>query len=793
MQLAVFPIDAATRAALVAGGFNPHLELTFRAKKSVSGLMQHLATKWAAALPHLPIGLDPATAVLQLYPFEAPSAAEATGAWNGAHDGVTAADVFDALGRPAAFRVRYGWVPAAEAAVRPHLQLPLQEPAPAHAAPPLSLSVGGGSGGGGGGGGFQLPPPPPPQQLQQLQQQQQQQQQQLHKLLQQQQRHQQQGQQQLAPHPPPAHHAAGQREENNRQSGFNIRSLLRKHSDDSDADNDNSDPDPTAVTRAEAAEARAEAAEARAEAAEARAEAAEERLAALEAARRAAANAEGISNAAAEKANVQSRALAAAKSTPAPLAARAAARQSGGDLVTGVEWAGGRGGGTGGGGEEEDDDDAAHKAKTTKSSKFRGVNWDKGNKRWRSQITDKGKQAYLGSFNTEEEAAEAYDAAARRLGKPAGRMNASAAGAAGEAAAAGAGAAVGAGTQWAEIAAEQAKIAERGGGGEKGSDKRKREAAIGAPAIMNDINRGGAGAGAGDGTVPVNRGKGGPPGSGSGRGKGRDGKTWDAAPPQPVTRPAAAAAGSDSEEDKSADKPVPRPPHYPPHYDPTLGSDEELDVPCMHCGRADGEESFVLCDGCSNGGHFQCLGMAGVPEGDWRCVVCVGKRKAAESEVEEEGAGSDGLGNDDDDDNEAVADSESEEEDDAPDDAPGRGGGGGGRAAPANTPEVGLCTLHHPAHPYLESAWFQPLLNLKRGLLVSKFAFSNSACAATPRRLASTRATSPEPPPSTSPTRTPAPASRCTPSEVGLCTTRIQLTRSLKSACSFQPFERIKW
>jgi hypothetical protein len=116
LMLQLFPIDAPTRASLVAGGFNPHLELTFRAKKSVTGLMQHLATKWAAALPHLPIGLDPATAVLQLYPFEAPSAAEATGVWNGYHGGGTATDIFDALGRPAAFRVRYGWVPTAEAA-----------------------------------------------------------------------------------------------------------------------------------------------------------------------------------------------------------------------------------------------------------------------------------------------------------------------------------------------------------------------------------------------------------------------------------------------------------------------------------------------------------------------------------------------------------------------------------------------------------------------------------------------------------------------------------------------------
>lgn len=131
LMLQLFPIDASTRAALVAGGFNPHLELTFRAKKSVTGLMQHLATKWAAALPHLPPGLDPKTSVLQLYPFEATSAAEATGAWNGRHEGVTATDIFDALGRPAAFRVRYGWVVEAEAAARPRLAPP---PPPVHQA-----------------------------------------------------------------------------------------------------------------------------------------------------------------------------------------------------------------------------------------------------------------------------------------------------------------------------------------------------------------------------------------------------------------------------------------------------------------------------------------------------------------------------------------------------------------------------------------------------------------------------------------------------------------------------------
>jgi hypothetical protein len=138
LMLQLFPVDRETRAALVAAGFNPHLELTFRAKKPVTSLMEHLAQKWAAAVPHLPpasrgaeeggIAREPETRALapclQLYPFEAPSAAEAAGAWNHAHDGVTATDIFDACGRPAAFRVRYGWVPAEEAARAPYLPPP---------------------------------------------------------------------------------------------------------------------------------------------------------------------------------------------------------------------------------------------------------------------------------------------------------------------------------------------------------------------------------------------------------------------------------------------------------------------------------------------------------------------------------------------------------------------------------------------------------------------------------------------------------------------------------------------
>jgi hypothetical protein len=60
----------------------------------------------------------------------------------------------------------------------------------------------------------------------------------------------------------------------------------------------------------------------------------------------------------------------------------------------------------------------------------------------------------------------------------------------------------------------------------------------------------------------------------------------------------------------------------PPYYDPAM-SEEAMDVPCMHCGATDGDDSFVLCDGCPNGGHLMCLGMTGVPTDDWHCVVCV--------------------------------------------------------------------------------------------------------------------------------------------------------------------------
>lgn len=48
------------------------------------------------------------------------------------------------------------------------------------------------------------------------------------------------------------------------------------------------------------------------------------------------------------------------------------------------------------------------KPQCNNTSGFRGVCWDKEDKRWRASIKVKGKQIYLGNFNTPEEAHEEY-------------------------------------------------------------------------------------------------------------------------------------------------------------------------------------------------------------------------------------------------------------------------------------------------------------------------------------------------------------------------------------------------
>jgi hypothetical protein len=48
-------------------------------------------------------------------------------------------------------------------------------------------------------------------------------------------------------------------------------------------------------------------------------------------------------------------------------------------------------------------------------SRYKGVTWDKANRRWRARITCNGRNIPLGRYDTELKAAAAYDAAALRL------------------------------------------------------------------------------------------------------------------------------------------------------------------------------------------------------------------------------------------------------------------------------------------------------------------------------------------------------------------------------------------
>ena len=114
--LQLFPLDAETSGRMKARGYNPLMELTFRQKKSVSGLIAHLSEKWVEASPS-------ANHILQLHAFERKSDC---GPWNATIEGATALDVFNALGEPACFRVRYAWADRTTA-LAPKLKTPQQK------------------------------------------------------------------------------------------------------------------------------------------------------------------------------------------------------------------------------------------------------------------------------------------------------------------------------------------------------------------------------------------------------------------------------------------------------------------------------------------------------------------------------------------------------------------------------------------------------------------------------------------------------------------------------------------
>ena len=55
-----------------------------------------------------------------------------------------------------------------------------------------------------------------------------------------------------------------------------------------------------------------------------------------------------------------------------------------------------------------------HKTKSKTRSKYKGLEWDKAQRKWKARIQHQGRKIYLGSFTSQTSAAKAYDTAAKK-------------------------------------------------------------------------------------------------------------------------------------------------------------------------------------------------------------------------------------------------------------------------------------------------------------------------------------------------------------------------------------------
>lgn len=102
IKLQLFPINEKTRMALEKDGYHPHLELTLRARKKISSVLNHLISKWGCS--------NVARGELTLFPYSKPSSLVSGLKWTLEDCDISAGDVYAAVGGSSIFRLRYGWV-----------------------------------------------------------------------------------------------------------------------------------------------------------------------------------------------------------------------------------------------------------------------------------------------------------------------------------------------------------------------------------------------------------------------------------------------------------------------------------------------------------------------------------------------------------------------------------------------------------------------------------------------------------------------------------------------------------
>ncbi|KAL8516682.1 hypothetical protein ACS0TY_015082 [Phlomoides rotata] len=106
LKLQLFPIDECTQKALEMDHHNPHLELTLSTSKKISSIVEHLNRKWGNSRL--------LSQELMLFPYWA-QRDNLLGYQKWTKDSpLCAADVYNLIGSPSVFRLRYGWFSKAE-------------------------------------------------------------------------------------------------------------------------------------------------------------------------------------------------------------------------------------------------------------------------------------------------------------------------------------------------------------------------------------------------------------------------------------------------------------------------------------------------------------------------------------------------------------------------------------------------------------------------------------------------------------------------------------------------------